>query len=143
MTEQKQATLFEMSNRFFDMKVRGTWGYNPNNVTMLTDSSWVEEFYLRRSVIEDGEMMMHGEDKYGRELKIPAERVLGISFLDKPEQKTLRLVTDLLDTYELGAKRAKEKGYEYPQELVDEVARLTVEKNNLIEQGVELYQRAK
>lgn len=136
---KKEVNVFEMRHRYFDIKMKGTWGYNPHGISKLTSISWIEEFFLENTSIEDSELFMHGEDRYGRELKIPFSRVLGVSFLDTPEQKKLLLLNRMIKSLEDVISSHDEDSC--PWELFDMLGENKDERNMLIEKGIKTYER--
>lgn len=137
--------LIEFHNRFVDLHMKGTWGYNPHNIAMLTAESYIEEFEVKTTKVFDDDHnelptpLLVGTDKYGRDLEVPCDRIIAVGWLDTPEQARLKAVMWLKETYDNIPSEALEEN-ERVRELVNDVQKVYDE---LTAQGVTLYQRGK
>jgi hypothetical protein len=144
MAEQERITyLAQFHNRFVDIKMKGSWGYNRSNATIITAVSWIEELEVTnlKSFDDEGNklpsQLVIGTDKYGRELEVPVNRMLEVSFLDTKDQSILKGVVSL-----------KQGFANIPKEQIEEneVLKRMMEENRLrydelLTKGVTLYER--
>lgn len=99
--------LVDFVGRYVDLHMKGTWGYNPRNVAIITAESYIEEFHVTDVTALDRETgkelkspLIIGTDKYGRELNVPIDRILAVGWLDTKEQSSLYACKKLLDGYD-------------------------------------------
>jgi hypothetical protein len=141
-TEQTQTIVMaDFHNRFVNLRMKGTWGYNPSGISMLTAESYIEELEVTdtRVLDENGERLevfiLVGVDKYGRELEIPMDKVLAVGFLGTKEQARLKGLTSIVAGFDSFPQEVKDSpAFEMFKEMKDDY-------DKLIASGVELYQR--
>lgn len=102
--KHEEIKLIELHNRYADFRMKGTWGYvdpelKKQGFAMMTAESTVEEFKVNRVDVQNGEIHVEGVDRYGRELRLPHERILSVYLLDTAEQAKLLSLESLIGTY--------------------------------------------
>jgi hypothetical protein len=141
-TNQTQTLVMaDFHNRFVDLKMKGTWGYNPNGITMITAESYIEELEVTDTKVLDdnGETLevfiLIGIDKHGRTLEIPMDRVLAVGFLGTKEQARLKGLTSIVASFDNIPQETKDLPvFKMFQEMKDDY-------DALLASGVKLYQR--
>lgn len=144
MTNNNQTQTLVMAdfhNRYVNLKMKGTWGYNPSNISILTAESYIEELEVTDTKVLDSEgevlkvFILMGVDKYGRELEIPMDRVLAVGFIDTKEQSRLKGLTSVVKNFDKVSQEVKETpAFQMFQEMKDDY-------DELVASGVKLYQR--
>lgn len=139
--QTQKLVMADFFNRFVNLKMKGTWGYNPSGISILTAESYIEELEVTdtRVLDENGEVLevflLIGVDKYGRKLEIPMDRVLAVGFLDTKEQGRLKGLKSILANYDNIPQETKEHpAFKMIQEMKDDY-------DDLISSGVKLYER--
>ena len=140
--QKEEIKLIELHNRYADFRMKGTWGYvkpelKEQGFVMMTAESTVEEFKVNRvDVVNENEIYIEGVDRYGRELRLPHERILSVYLLDTAEQAKLIGLEYLVETYaELVQHIAEDSSWH------EDFKNYTNMRNELIEKGVKPYQR--
>jgi hypothetical protein len=134
--------LVDFTNRVCDFEMKGTYGYNPSGASILTAVSYVEELVVTGTEVfdEDGNNLpspvVKGIDKYGREMVLPIDRILAVGWLDTKEQGHLKALESLIPSFE-SIPNLDTVAPELFQNLQD----FKAQRDELIEQGVTLYQR--
>jgi hypothetical protein len=143
MTNQTQTLrLIDFHNRVADFEMKGTYGYNPSGVTMLTAKSYVEELVVTDTKVFDSEgnklptPVIEGVDKYGRAMVLPIDRILAVGFCDTEDQARLKSLTYLMDMYG-NAKGVLEEDHPFFKDYQD----VKVKYQELLDKGVTIYQR--
>lgn len=143
MEQERITYLAQFHNRFVDIKMKGSWGYNRSNATILTAVSWIEELEVTnlKSFDDEGNklpsQLVIGTDKYGRLLEVPVDRMLEVSFLDTKDQSILKSVTQLKKAFaEIPSDKIAEN-----EALVKMVEENRLRYDELLTKGVTLYER--
>lgn len=144
MAEQQTIQyLAEFHNRYVNLKMKGTWGYNPRNITMLTATSYIEELEVTdmKSFDDEGKklpsQLIIGTDRYGRYLEIPVDRILEVAFLDTKDQSRLKGLVWL----ENALKNLDMESIKDNKALKEMIDKSKEEYDKLIAKGVTVYQR--
>lgn len=144
MTKQTQTIrLADFHNRVVDFKMKGTYGYNPTNATILTAVSYVEELEVTRTACfdDDGNELKSpiicGIDKYGREMVLPLDRILACGWVDTKEQSRLKGLETLIQTF-----GAIPNLQEVSPKFYDDLQGFIAERDELVAKGVKLWERA-
>jgi len=95
--------LYNLLDRVMDVRVRGSYGYLPQELrergdVVLTAESTVQEFLLREADLDDddGSIYLVGTDYYGRELRIPVDRVVYVTPKSTLDQAQLARLNSIL-----------------------------------------------
>jgi hypothetical protein len=143
MTNQTQTLrLIDFHNRVADFEMKGTYGYNPSGITMLTAKSYVEELVVTNTRVFDDEggklpsPVIEGVDKHGRAMVLPIDRILAVGFCDTEDQARLKSLTYLMDMY------GNAKGVlEDDHPLFKDYKKIKEQYQELLDKGVTVYQR--
>nr|WP_173026402.1 hypothetical protein [Aeromonas sp. Ne-1] len=144
----QEVSVMDLYGRFINLHMKGTWGYVKPELkaigfTMLTADSYIEEFEVKDFKVldsETGETLPHtvliGEDKYGRELTVPVNRIISVNVLDTDEQKQLKNLNILINTYS-AIDNLKEKN----SELYADLEKFIKDREELLSKGIKVYER--
>lgn len=140
---EKIQYLAEFHNRYVTLKMKGSWGYNRSNATIITAISYIEELEVTDMKALNEDMtklktpLLYGIDKYGRELEIPIDRILEVTFLDTKDQSLLKGLTWLQNAWANLDMQAIEENESLKEMLDNNKKRY----DELIAKGVTVYER--
>lgn len=140
--------LADLSNRYVDLKMKGTWGYvdhelKDSGFAMVTAESYIEEFKVEdiRCIDEDSNKLdvpvLIGTDRYGRELTVPTDKILAVGWLSTVDQRRLESALWLLDSFS-EIPRENVIGNEKLEEMIEDSKAVVDE---LTAKGVRVYER--
>lgn len=145
-TETEGIKAYTVVNRVVDFTMKGSYGYQTKRFgesggSIITAESTVYEFQVDKLEIVDlphwgKKFCFIGTDYYGREMSLPVDRVLAMSFKDTEDQGRYRGLTSTLDLFENSIKDLDKASKRHAKDTFEQVYDIF---NDLKEKGIEIY----